>query len=152
MSYTAWMPGYGQNPAYAPAWQAPRPDMVQGYPQQSPMVPAPSQGQIPAFAVRPVTNREEAVAAQVDFLGPGTLMPDVNHGIIYLKRFNPNTGACDFLTFRTDTTQAENSEKEQPEYATKADVQEVRSVVQGLADQIAVLRGKGKRVADEQSV
>ena len=147
MSYNAWMPGYGQNPAYAPAWQPPRTDMVQGYPQQPPMAPAPSQGQIPAFAVRPVTNREEAVAAQVDFLGPGTLMPDFNHGVIYLKRFNPNTGACDFMAFAQQ--QCEDKTQEQPEYATKADVQEVRGIVQSLSDELAALRGKGKRVANE---
>ena len=148
MSYSTWMPGYGQNPAYAPAWQTPRPDMVQGYPQQPAMAPAPAQGQIPAFAVRPVTNREEAVAAQVDFLGPGTLMPDVNHGIIYLKRFNPNTGACDFLTFRTDTTQAENSEKEQPEYATRSEVESMRSIILKLAKDVETIKG-GKSYANE---
>lgn len=147
MSYGTWMPGFGAQPQYAPIWQAPRPDMMQGYPQPQTMAPAASQGQIPAFAVRPVTNREEAVAAQVDFLGPGTLMPDVNHGIIYLKRFNPNTGACDFLTFRTDTAQAETSEKEQPEYATREELEGVRDVVLGLSEEIKTLRG-GKRIAE----
>lgn len=147
MSFNPWMPGYGQNPAYAPAWQPQRPDLGQGYTQPQTMAPAPPQGQMPAFSVRPVTNREEAVAAQIDFLGAGTLMPDFNHGIIYMKRFNQNTGACDFLTFAMQQT--EEKQPETPEYATKADVQEVREVVQGLADQVSALRGRGKRVADE---
>lgn len=59
------------------------------------------------YICRPVTGREEAVAMQVDFLGPGTLMPDFPHGIIYFKRFNPNTGAADFAEFRLAPPQPE---------------------------------------------
>lgn len=59
------------------------------------------------YICRPVTGREEAVAMQVDFLGPGTLMPDFPHGIIYFKRFNPNTGAADFVEFRLAPPQPE---------------------------------------------
>lgn len=147
MSYGTWMPNYGQP---QPAWQPTRPDMMQGYPQTPTMAPAQAQGQQQGFLTRPVASREEAVAAQIDFFGPGVLMPDFGHGFVYYKRFNQNTGACDFLTFRVEGTQAENSEPQPPpEYATKADVQEVREVVQGLADQVAAMRGRGKRVADE---
>ncbi len=59
------------------------------------------------YICRPVTGREEAVAMQVDFLGPGTLMPDFTHGIVYFKRFNPNTGAADFAEFRLAPPQPE---------------------------------------------
>jgi len=52
-----------------------------------------------SFSCRPVTSREEALAMQTDFLAAGTIMPDLGHGVIYLKRFNPNTGASDFLEF-----------------------------------------------------
>lgn len=74
------------------------------------------------FSVRAVTGREEAVAAQVDFGGMGTLMPDLGHGVIYLKRFNPNTGSCDIFEFKTQM-------QEQPpaqQYATKADLAALR--------------------------
>lgn len=57
--------------------------------------PAASQG----FVCRPVASREEAVAAQTDFFGPGVLMPDLGHGMIYLKRFNQATGTSDLLEF-----------------------------------------------------
>lgn len=56
--------------------------------------------QAPGYAVRPVTSREEAVAAQIDFMGPGTVMPDLGHGVIYLKKFNSQTGSSDLLEFR----------------------------------------------------
>lgn len=146
MNYNTWMPAYGQP---QPAWQPPRPEMVQGYPQPQQMAPAQAQGPQQGFLTRPVASREEAVAAQIDFFGPGVLMPDFGHSCVYYKRFNQNTGSCDFLTFRMEGTQAENSEKEQSiEYATKADLQEIQSVVQGMAEELKTMRG-GKRLADE---
>lgn len=51
------------------------------------------------YVCRPVTSREEAVAVTVDFLGPGTIMPDFSHGMIYFKRFNPNSGGAEFFDF-----------------------------------------------------
>lgn len=56
---------------------------------------APQQG----FSVRPVASREEAMAVQTDFFGPGILMPCLGQGVIFLKRFNQNTGASDLLEF-----------------------------------------------------
>lgn len=79
------------------------------YMQQPQVAPAP---QVPSFGVRPVTGREEAVAAQVDFGGPGTLMPDLGHGVIYLKRFNPNTGACDLFDFTVRAPEAAATARE----------------------------------------
>lgn len=51
------------------------------------------------FTVRPVASREEAMAIQTDFFGPGILMPCLGQGTIWLKRFNQNTGASDLLEF-----------------------------------------------------
>ena len=148
MSYNTWMPSYGQPQL---AWQPPRPDMMQGYPQAQQMAPVQAQGPQQGFLTRPVASREEAVAAQIDFFGPGVLMPDFGHGFVYYKRFNQNTGSCDFLTFRMEGTQTGNSDPQQaPEYATKADLQEMQQVIQGLAGDIDRLRERGgKRVADE---
>lgn len=53
-----------------------------------------------AFTCHPVTSREEAVAAQTDYFSAGLVMPDLGHDTIYLKRFNPQTGASDFSEFR----------------------------------------------------
>lgn len=146
MNYGTWMPSYGQP---QPVWQPARPDIMQGYPQAQQMAPAQAQSQQQGFLTRPVASREEAVAAQIDFFGPGMLMPDFGHNCVYYKRFNQQTGACDFLTFRMEGTQAENTENEPTtEYATKADLLEMQSVVQGLADELRTMKG-GKRLADD---
>lgn len=64
----------------------------------------PMQSQQPAqaggYICRPVTCREEAVAAQVDYFSAGLVMPDFAHGVIFVKRFNPNTGVSDFGEFK----------------------------------------------------
>lgn len=73
-------------------------------PYQPQQQTAPMQAQQPAqtggYLCRPVTCREEAVAAQVDYFSAGIVMPDLAHGVIYLKRFDPNTGASSFLDFK----------------------------------------------------
>lgn len=87
------------------------------------------------FICRPVTSGLEAEAVQVDFMGPGTIMPDLGHGLIYLKRFNPNTGTSDFLVF---------AEQKQPviQYATIDDINALRS-------EIELIKRVGKHDADE---
>lgn len=80
------------------------------------------------YMCRPVTSRLEAEAVQVDFLGPGTIMPDLAHGVIYLKRFNTNTGASDFLVFAVQNT----PETEPVQYATIEDINSLRSEIEAL--------------------
>lgn len=75
------------------------------YPQPQAAAPMQSQ-QMPmqqnsaGYVCRPVTCREEAVASQVDYFSAGLIMPDLPHGLIYVKRFNPNTGASEFAEFK----------------------------------------------------
>ena len=70
---------------------------------QPPMQMAQPQG----FTVRGVTSKEEALAAQADYMSAGHVMPDLAHGVVYVKRPNLMTGACDFLTFRLAMPQEE---------------------------------------------
>lgn len=90
MAFQYGTPGYGYNP------------MNTFMPQQTNMQQFPGQQmqQNPAFACHPVGSREEAVAAQTDYFSAGLVMPDLSHGMIYLKRFNQQTGASDFYEFR----------------------------------------------------
>lgn len=79
--------------SYMPQQQAFSPGYM---PQQMP-VQAPIQD---AFICRPVTCREEAVGTPLADFNRPMLFPDITHGNIYMKRFNPNTGSSDILTFR----------------------------------------------------
>lgn len=149
MNYGTWMPSYGQP---QPAWQPARPDIMQGYPQAQQMAPAQAQSQQQGFLTRPVASREEAVAAQIDFFGPGMLMPDFGHNCVYYKRFNQQTGSCDFLTFRLEqerpAAEPDTAPPAATEYVTREELEGVRSVILGLSEEIKTLRG-GKRLADE---
>ena len=79
----SYMPQQGYPPGYMP--------------QQINQMQNPAQD---AFICRPVTCREEAVGTPLaDFTRP-MLFPDITHGSIYMKRFNPNTGSSDILTFK----------------------------------------------------
>lgn len=122
----AWNYGWnGYNPTYMP--QVP----VQT-PQSVPPVQAvnnPPSG----FNCRPVTSKEEAQAVQVDFFGPGTLMPDLGHGVVYLKRFNQNTGACDIFEFTAQQTK-------EPEPVRYATIEELNA----LRDELMSSRKVGK--------
>lgn len=76
------------------------------------------------FNCRPVTCREEAVAAQVDFMSAGLIMPDLAHGVIYVKRFNTNTGASDFGEFKYSQPQAETAALDPQKYVTREEFEE----------------------------
>ena len=67
------------------------------------------------FNCRPVTSREEAVAVLSDYFTQGTVMPDLGHGRIYLKRFNPNTGASDFFEFALVQQEPESPAQNSPD-------------------------------------
>lgn len=101
----------------------PQPQMQMQMPMQQP----------PGFNCRPVTSREEAVATQVDFMSPGTIMPDFAHGVIYFKRFNGNTGASDFLTY---ALRVDPPAPQQQEWASVQEVGELRGMVQQLAERL----------------
>lgn len=82
------------------------------------------------YSCRPVTSREEVAAAQIDFMGPGAIFPDLGHGVVYLKRFNSQTGSSDILEFR---------------YAEPApprdELGELRNVVSQLQKDVEALKG-----------
>lgn len=58
------------------------------------------------FVCRPVASREEALGVPVDFMGSPMFFPDLAHNVIYVKRFNANTGAADLFEFHGQHEQA----------------------------------------------
>lgn len=105
-------------------------------PMQQPVQPQPMAQQM--YSTRPVTSREEALGAQVDFFGAGMLMPDLAHGIVYLKRFNQNTGASDLYEFRLAQPEA------QPEQPNELD--QIREQIRQLQDDLEKLKTSKAKV------
>lgn len=136
-------PAYAYNQRFAPQMAAPAfyggVAPVPAYGQQS--APAPQSGQMAGnFAVQPVTSREEALAVIADPMSSGVLLPDLSHGVIYLKRFNPNTGASDFGEFAfVPPKQAAETPVENPEYLTRKEFEDA------LAQLRAELTPKSRR-------
>lgn len=83
---------------------------------------------------RPVSSREEAQATAADFSGALMLFPDISHGRVYLKRWNMQTGAADFLEFGPVEAVAENATV--PEYVClqtyQEDMEKLRKELAGL--------------------
>ena len=96
------------------------------------------QQQMLTYALQPVSSKEEAVAARIEFASLGTIMPDPVHGLIYLKCFNKDTGGVDFITF------APHQEPAPPEYATAQDVGEMRRTINRLVEEVEILKKPGK--------
>lgn len=111
--------------------------------QPQTMYQQPTQG---SYASRPVTSREEALAVQVDFFSPGTLMPDLAHGVIYLKRFNQNTGASDFLEFAYQPPQPAQPE---PQYVTVEMFRDLEAQVMAMRKPVSAKRKEQIIDADE---
>lgn len=137
-----FVPAYGYAPAFAPQGRPAGFPPVSWY--GSPQMPlgaptAPQAAPAPAYAVQPVTRKEEALAVIADPMSAGVLMPDLDHGRIYVKRFNPNTGTSDFAEFSLAATQAAHESAEpETEYVT---MDEFKRVVEPLAKAVAALRG-----------
>lgn len=136
-------PTYGYNPGFGaqrPAgafWGGAAP--VPAYMPQS--APAPQSGQMAGnFVVQPVTSREEALAVIADPMSAGVLLPDLPHGVIYIKRFNPNTGTSDFGEFAfVQPKAAVETPVENSDYLTRKEFEDA------LAQLRAELTPKGKR-------
>ena len=144
-------PAYGNYNPIQPF--APRGD-AQGYqppqamqamqPVQAPTQP--QQGNPPAFYCRPVASREEALGVPVDFMGSPMFFPDLAHGVIYLKKFNPNTGAADIAEFRVQPQQ-EQRPAEQTAFAPLDDLLQLKDDLDNLKSEIERLKKPAGKVA-----
>ena len=139
MSYPTYMP-YSYPGAFGPQSRPAPFSQPYAYPSPPPptqSTPAPvSAPAAAAFAVQPVGSLEEARAVIADPFSAGVLLPDLSHGVIYLKRVNPQTGASDFTEFRAGSAEAA------PEFVT---LPIFNSTVEKLREEIAATK-KGKAV------
>ena len=85
---------------------------------------------------RPVSSREEAQACAADFSGALMIFPALAHSRVYLKRWNMQTGAADFLEFGPVIESAPAEEAPKVEYvslqAYQEDMDKLRKELAGL--------------------
>lgn len=125
---------YGQNP------------YQQQMPVQQPVAPQQMQGYSPASM--PVSSREEAMAAPADFSGAPMLFADFSHGKIYVKQWNNQKGAADFVVFAPEVQAEEPKPEETPaDCVTKA---EFRREMEKLYAEIGRLKGETRRETESE--
>lgn len=78
---------------------------------------------------RMVASREEALAIPMDFQAGVTVMPDFQHGKIYVKQLNQQTGETNLFTF------AMEKEAEPPQYVTFEQFSELKKELEALKEE-----------------
>lgn len=121
-------PMYGYQQPQQQMYQQSRMDFLQSM--------QPQQGGLQA---RPVTGREEAVAATV-FPGSPVLFLDRSHGAVYYKAVDPNTNAVEFVDFAV----AQPVQQTVPQYATLADIEAIRGEMAQIRDMIPTQTRRAK--------
>lgn len=86
------------------------------------------------YICRPVTCREEAVAAQVDYFSAGLVMLDLAHGMIYVKRYNSNTGLSDWGEFKYCPPQPEAPAVDPAQFVTRKEFDEFARRMQAVRE------------------
>ena len=123
---------YGNYTPYQPA--------MPGFnPYQQP-TPQPMQQPQQGLSGRMVASREEALGVPADFMGTPLFLPDLGHGVIYLKKFDPNTGTAPLYEFRI----AKTEEQAPQEYAKISDLQALNDKVDNLSAEIEKLKKRQK--------
>lgn len=119
------------------------PYQMPGMPQQMPnqmAQPAPVQQQPQGLNGRMVTSKEEALGVPVDFMGGVTILPDIGHGRIYTKVFNPNTGAADFLEYRLVPAE---TPAPAVQFAPMTEIEKLRAQVETIEQALQDLQKEG---------
>lgn len=91
---------------------------------------------------RPVTSREEAMGVAADFSGSLMVFPDIAHNKVYIKRWNFQTGAADFVEF-APVIQAPAQQEPleiQPVFASLDALQDLQGTVEDLRQEIDKLK------------
>lgn len=123
------------------------------YPSYNPMIgspplpyPAAMQQQQPdntgtqQYTVRPVTSEDEAKAVLPDFGGGITIMPDLPHNTIYVKRLDARTGSSIFIPYRVELPKEQDASYQQQAQSTPAPDYVPRSEFEALKAELAQLQ------------
>lgn len=136
-------PAYGAyNPVtpFAPAPQVYQPQQPTQQPSQT-IQPQSNVNTQPAFFCRPVASREEALGVPVHFMGAPMFFPDLAHNVVYMKRFNTNTGAADVFEFHgQQQAKEQQAENPAPAFAPLDEFMDMKDTINNLKDEIERLK------------
>lgn len=135
-----------------------RPDMQMGqvYPQPQNVAPAPPVGQSQGISPvsRPVTSKEEAMGIAADFSGAPMIFPDMAHNVIFVKRWDYQSGSAVFTEYVPKNAPPTPSEDTPAGYATQNDFKELAErLTERLEDieaDIERLKKKGAKKIDDE--
>lgn len=140
--YGGYQPQYGG--CYQPQQQYsnPRMDFLQQTQQAMQPMPQMNTGELQG---RVVTGREEAVAAQV-MPGAPYFFLDLAHGRAYVKRYDPQTGAAEFIDLAVTRPEAAAA----PQFATIEMVEALRAEIESLRAGQAVPSSSRRKGAEAE--
>lgn len=137
------------NNYYMQPWQMTQPSV--NIPRPMPNTQAMQNSPLPmqsAFKLIPVASYDEAIAVPTDFMGNMLLMPDLSHGFIYTKVFNPNTGGSIFNRYKyiPPDTQPEEKPDDTPkiDYVPLADFEALKAELNRIKEELGITDKEGK--------
>lgn len=112
------------------------------YPQpyQQPVMQQPQQQGGYSSASMPVSSKEEAMAVPADFSGLPMVFTDFANGKVYVKQWNNQRGAADFVTFVPEQPKPEPAKAEPLKAEDFVGKQEFERALENLQKQITELR------------
>ena len=142
------MPYYGSYPMglYQPIqnqYQPMNQPMNQPVQQQNQSPTVPQTNAQPNFFCRPVASKEEALGVPVDFMGQPMFFPDLAHNVVYMKRFNTNTGAADLFEFHGQQIKEQNAPAEA--FAPLEDFMDLKDALDQLRVEVDKLKKPANR-------
>lgn len=103
-------------------------------------------------ASRVVVSREEAIATPADFSGALMIFPDITNNCVYIKHWNAQTGAAEFMDYFPPMPIAPQAQEQQPQqnqgppaFASLQALADLQSTVDDLEQQVELL----KKLADK---
>lgn len=111
--------------------------------------PAAQQRQEINLFCRPASTREEVLGAPVDYTGNPMTFIGPNQQIVWIKTFNPNTGASEVVEFHRSPP-AEAPADKGPAFVTMPDFERLQGVVMKLSEEVSTFRPQRRRVNKEQ--
>lgn len=107
-------------------------------------------------ASRVVVSREEAIATPADFSGALMVFPDITNNCVYIKRWNIQSGAAEFMDFAPampavpQVPEQQVPQQEPPVFASVQDFEDLKTLVENQQQQIILLQQKAEQRSAEK--